>query len=149
MVCRKPLGTLPLPGWAMTDYAALVTALYAELRTWRATATACDGAFWCPRGSYYRSIAKGAIKRPGAVARRGIVAAYLKYCRNDVTGCYKALERTLRHNVSIKRPLGPAINQWRLERGMTWDQWHEKADALMRHEYASAPDPYDETPLQG
>ena len=118
-----------------TDYAARVQALYAELGTWRAVATACDGAFWRPRGSYYRSIAKGAIKRPGAISRRRIVAAYHKHCRSDVTGCYNALERTLRHNVSLKPVLGASINQWRSEREMTWDQWHEKADALMRREY--------------
>ena len=120
----------------MTDYAGQVRAIYRELCTWRNVATACDGVYWRPRrGSYYRSIANGAIKLPGAAVRRGIVAAYHKYCKNDVTGCYNALERTLRHNVSLKPALGASINQWRIERGMTWDQWHEKADALMRREY--------------
>ena len=118
-----------------TDYAALVQALYRELCTWRNVATACDGAFWRPRGSYYRSIAKGAIKRPGAISRRRIVAAYLKYCKSDVTGCYNALERALRHNVSLKPALGASINQWRVAHAMTWDQWHEKAHELMRREY--------------
>ena len=129
-----------------TDYAARVQALYASLHTWRAVATACDGAFWRPRGSYYRSISNGTIKRPGAATRRGIVAAYLKHCKNDVTSCYKALERTLRHNVSLKPVLGAAINQWRQAHSMTWGEWHEKAHALMRREYEDAPTPCDEGP---
>ena len=118
-----------------TDYAAPVLALYRKLHSWRAVATACDGAFLRPRGSYSRSIAKGAIKRPGAISRRRIVAAYHKYCKSDVTGCYNALERALRHNVSLKPALGASINQWRVAHSMTWDQWHEQADALMRREY--------------
>ena len=121
-------------------------ALYAELGAWRAVATACDGESENPRGSYYRSIAKGAIKRPCASVRRSIASQYQKHCRNDVTGCYNALERKLRHNVSLRPALGAPINQWRIERGMTWDQWHEKADALMRGEYDGAPTPCGETP---
>ena len=118
----------------MTDYAAMVRALRVG-RAWREVATACEGLSWRPRGSYYRSIAKGTIKRPNAIVCRRIVAAYLKHCCDDVTGCYNALGRTLHHNVSIKRPLGPAINQWRQAHSMTWDQWHAKAHELMRREY--------------
>ena len=127
----------------MTDYAGQVRALYRELCTWRNVATACDGERQNPRGSYYRSIATGAIKRPGASVRRSIASQYHKRCKNDVTGCYKALERALRHNVSLKPVLGASINQWRIERGMTWDQWHEKADALMRREYKEEDDDKD------
>lgn len=125
----------------------LVLALYTELHTWRRVATTCDGERENPRGSYYRSIATGGIKRPGAVTRRRIVAEYHKRCRNDVTGYYNALERTLRHNVSLKPALGASINQWRIERGMTWNEWHEKADALMRREYTSCDETHRPAPL--
>lgn len=119
----------------MTDYAALVAALYASLDTWRAVANAVDGPRLKPRGSYYHRIARYRIRLPQAATRRRIRAEYHKRCAGDVTAGYKTLERKRRFPMVVDRPLGLAINEWREKHRITWNQWATKADALMRREY--------------
>ena len=125
----------------MTDYnyAALVLALKAKLGRWEDVADACNGTRLSHPGSYYQRIAMGNLKVPHLAARNGIRRAAKKHLEYALT----AVNGTFKHDtplgVSISRQTGSAINQWRIERGMTWDQWHEKADALMRREYDDAP----------
>ena len=112
-----------------------VQALKAELGRWEDVAVACNGKRLGHPGSYYQRIADGHIKTPHLAARNGIRRAsksHLGYALTAVNGTFK---RDIPLGVSIRRPLGTAINQWRIERGMTWDQWHEKAHELMRREY--------------
>lgn len=119
----------------MTKWARPLHALHDNLLTWRRVANACDGPRDLPRGSYYRSIAIGQIRRPSATARRGIAKAYARYCKNDVTGCYKPLERKRRFPMVVTARLGQAINQWRIRHRLTWNQWATKAHELMCDEY--------------
>ena len=119
----------------MTSWRTAVQALYAELLTWRRVANACDGPRDFPRGSYYRSIAKGRIRRPHATARRGISNAYLKHCKGGVTVGYRALGRKRRFPIVVNDPLGTRSNEWRQRHALTWNQWVARADALMRREY--------------
>ncbi len=120
------------------DYGPAAWALYRHFGTWRAVAVAVDGPSEEPRGSYYRRIAKGDIKRPGAAVRKGIAKLYAKHCQGDVTAGYKPLERTRRFPMVVEMLLGLAINEWRENHRMTWNQWAAKADALMRREYGGS-----------
>ena len=113
----------------------MAQALYAKFHTWRAVANAVDGPSWRPRGSYYQRIAKGLIRQPSPATRRKLKRLYLEHSKNDVTGGYNALERTLRFPMVVTRPLGQSVNEWRKKHALSWDQWATKADALMRREY--------------
>ena len=119
----------------MTRYSRPLHDLHDKLLTWRRVADACDGPRDLPRGSYYRSIAMGQIRRPSALARRGIANAYNKHCADGVIGCYITLERPRRFPMVVDRPLGQSINEWRKTHCLTWDQWAALADALMRREF--------------
>ena len=118
----------------MPRWSEATQALYDKLQTWRCVADACDGQRDLPRGSYYRSIAIGRIRRPGAAARHGIVEAYVLRCCDDVTTGYKALERQRRFPMVVEKPLGQAINRWRKSHALTWNQWAERAHELMRRD---------------
>jgi len=43
----------------VTDYAALVTALYTKLEGWQAVADACNGADLAHSAGYYQQVATG------------------------------------------------------------------------------------------
>ena len=58
----------------MTDYAALVMALYDELGRWQAVADACNNGTRHSAG-YYQQIAKGRIRKPAAATAAGIEQA--------------------------------------------------------------------------
>jgi len=59
----------------VNDYRAVVMALYAELGTWRAVASVCNGANLTHSAGYYQQVAVGRIKTPSAETRAGIDAA--------------------------------------------------------------------------
>ena len=119
----------------MTSWRAATTALYAKFATWRGLAIALDGPSPRPRGSYYHRIAKGQIRRPGAVTRKRIAQLYVEHCQGGVTVGYRALGRKRRFPIVVNDPLGTRSNEWRQRHALTWNQWVARADALMRREY--------------
>ena len=119
----------------MTRWARPAQALHDKLLTWRRVADACDGLRDVPRGSYSRSIGIGRIRRPHVRARRGIAKAYHLHCQDDVTSGYGLSERKRRFPMVVTEQLGRAINEWREEHRLTWNQWAAKANELMRDEY--------------
>ena len=119
------------------DYAVLVMALRVG-RTWGEVAALCNGRYLSHPGSYYQRIATGKIKTPHLAARNGIDKGAL-VC--GLTAVKRTSPRVCPLGVSISRPLGLRVNQWRRAHSMTWNQWHEKADRLMRREYGEEAPP--------
>ena len=116
---------------ADTGLGEQVQALYASLHTWQRVADACNGGKLTHGPGYYYQIATGRIREPSEEVRLGIERApafHLSLLKCDFS--------TNTHGgLTIRRPLWLAIREWKIAHSMTWDQWHEKADWLMRREY--------------
>jgi len=116
------------------DYGAIVTALYGVLDTWQRVADACNTQGKAYSTNHYRKIARGDTKRPGARTRRGICAAVESSTDCRITRLYSPVARARYGGLAIALGLRDSIREWKNVHSMTWDEWHEKADVLMRRE---------------
>ena len=117
----------------MTDYTFQfqVRALYLGLHTWQRVADACNGGKLTHGPGYYYQIATGRIRMPSEAVRLGIAQAPTRH--KSLLKC--DFSTNTHGGLTIRRPLWLAMREWKIAHSMTWDQWHEKADALMRREY--------------
>jgi len=120
----------------MPDFAVLVEALYAEHKRWERVAEVCANGKSYP-ASYYWRIAKGEIEHPGAKARRGIIAAVKSLPACVLTELSVPTERAHRFGLTVRHSLGVAVSVWRKSQNLTWNEWMEQADRLMREHYES------------
>jgi hypothetical protein len=102
----------------VTDFAALVSALYRRLGTWQRVAEACnDGRLHHSRG-YYQQIASGRIQQPSEAARAGITSASESHERLLTCDVSKDTRKT----VHISDACFTAGNLERKRLGLTWPE---------------------------
>lgn len=118
----------------MTDYAALVTALYAELGRWQAVADACNGTALTHSAGYYYQVATGRIKKPSVETCVGIERApvfHQALLKRDFS-------KDTRKKVHVWDSDHAAGSVERERTGITWPAvihlWRQSHD-LMRREY--------------
>ena len=112
----------------MSDYAALVSALYQYHKTWQAVADECNSGH---SPTLYWKIAKRKIRKPGVLVRRGIVEACYYLPKSILPSVTLArMERTV-CGLTVNRKTWNRIRTWKNERGLTWNQWMETAQDLM------------------
>ena len=104
----------------MTDYAAMVTALYRKLGRWRLVAEACnDGA--AHSAGYYQQIARGRIKTPDARTAERIACVFSAFsaprtrdARKTVHLCFDDLEAGNSERKRIGATWPEMVHLWRL-----------------------------------
>lgn len=115
----------------MTNYAALVAALYDKLGTWQAVADACQiGAdYFAP--NYYRKLARNMIKKPGSAAMRGIWAASEKHLAPDITRLYAPTHVLHRKCLVLSPAVFTRLEAVKIAHGLTWDALLDEAARLL------------------
>jgi hypothetical protein len=107
---------------AVTDFAALVSALYRRLGTWARVATACGGTY---SRTYYWRIARGTLPASPAI-QEGILRA-----TSEVTAVTSTETRDRRKTVHVYPECFTAGNLERKRLGLTWPEmvasWREDA----------------------
>ena len=97
----------------------LVQALYRELHTWRAVATACNGDTLTHGPGYYHQIATGRIGTPSEEVRAGIELAPVWLERLLTRDVSKAPRR----NVSFSSQLWDDMQAMRRDLGESWEEF--------------------------
>lgn len=118
----------------MTNYAALVAALYDKLGTWQAVANACQQGVEYFAPNYYRKVSRGEIKKPGAAAMRGIWAASEKHLAPDITRLYAPTHVLHRKGLVLSPAVFTRLEAVKIARGLTWDAVGERAAQLLEEE---------------
>ena len=108
----------------MSDYAALVTALYQRLGTWQAVATACGGLH---SPGYYQQVAVGRIQKPSEETCRGIESG--PECAERLLK--RDFSNNARLGLAVRRSIGLRLRCVKIARGWTWDETLERAAALL------------------
>ena len=115
----------------MTDYAALVRALYEHLGTWQAVADACNNGREYSRTTYWR-IAQGTLPASPAVAEAIIRVA------SKVTPVTKSRRRAARRGLTICPSTFARLAAAKTARGdVTWDALLNEAAYLLESDRKS------------
>jgi len=107
----------------VTDYAALVTALYAELGGWQEVAIACNGSAHAFTAGCFWNIAEGKTLKPTLPVRKAILAGVA-----STPACLSLAVNASRCDLGRKKvwysdELRDAQQALRLELGETWNQF--------------------------
>lgn len=115
----------------MTDYAALVTALYKSLGRWQKIANECSnrGATYHSAG-YYQQIATGRIKHPDSDT-----ATAIERTVGDFSAISASRRRAARRGLVVCPSVFARLESAKIARGgVTWDALLERAATLLEEE---------------
>ena len=118
----------------MTDYAALVTALYQHYGRWYLVAEAVNGDVMHHGAGYYQGIGTGLTKRPHRAVQLAIRREVEKLPASITAPQKCPTYRVPMGVLTCSRSIWERLRAVKIARGWTWDETLERAATLLEEE---------------